>query len=111
MSKEAKPQIYFFARKGWYEQMADICDAHIQRKGKDPVSVFWKAFSCGMTGNIRDCTKLLESFQARRDMQYPASLALIFFMKKAPVVDHDAIMSLQNELSVAEDVTVCPSLL
>lgn len=106
MSKEVRAQIYFFARKGWYDQLGAVCDAHIAKKGKDPVSVFWKAFSLGMCGNIQDGTKLLETFQARRDMQYPASLALIYFLKRAPVVDHDAISTLQNELSIAEDVTV-----
>ena len=106
MSKETKPQIYFFARKGWYEQLGNICDAQIAKKGKDPVSVFWKAFSLGMEGSIQACTKLLETFQARRDMQYPASLALIYFLKRAPSVDHDAISTLQSELSIAEDVAV-----
>ena len=106
MSKEIKPQIYFFARRGWYEQLGNICDAQISKKGKDPVSVFWKAFSLGMSGSTHDCTKLLETFQARRDMQYPANLALIYFLKRAPSVDHDAISSLQNELSISEDVTV-----
>lgn len=107
MSKETKPQIYYFARKGWYEQLGNICDAQIAKKGKDPVSVFWKAFSLGMGGSIQACTKLLETFQARRDMQYPASLALIYFLKRAPSVDHDAISTLQSELSIAEDVAVC----
>lgn len=106
MSKEVKSQIYYLARRGWHDQLAAVCDGHMAKKGKDPTCVFWKAFALGMTGNLSEASRLLETFQARRDMQYPATLALIYFNRRSRNVDHDLLSSLQSELSVSEDVVV-----
>ena len=44
-------------------------------------------------------------------MQYPVSLALLFFHSRAANRDDDAIDALNSELAIAEDVTVSQSLL
>lgn len=75
------------------------------KKGKEPITLFWHAFSLGMTGNISDCLREFESFQARKDLQYPVNAALLHFHKKATSVDHETVASLKSELSIAEDVT------
>jgi hypothetical protein len=106
MSKEVKSQIYYLARRGWHDQLAAVCDSCMSKKGKDPTCVFWKAFALGMTGSLDEASRLLETFQARRDMQYPATLALIYFNRRSRNVDHDLLSSLQSELSVSEDVVV-----
>jgi hypothetical protein len=106
MSKEFKPQVYYLARRKWYEQLSVRCDELVKQKGKDPVAIFWKSFAIGMSGNINDSLRLLESFQSRKDMQYPVTLARLYFHKKSTSVDHEAIDSLESEKSVAEDVAV-----
>ena len=106
MSKENKSTIYYYIRRGWYGQLAQFCETAMTRKGKEPVTLFWHAFALGMSGSINDCLRELESFQARRDLQYAVNVALIHFHKKAAQVDKEAIASLKNELSIAEDVTV-----
>jgi tetratricopeptide repeat protein 21B len=106
MSKDLKPQIYYLARRGWHDQLLKLCDNSIAKKGKDPITIYWKAYALGMTGNIKECLQQLEIFQSRRDLQFPVSLAMLYFQNKSPVIDHEAVDSLSSELTLAEDVTV-----
>lgn len=106
MSKEIKPQIYNFIRRGWYDHLISLCDSAMQKKGKDPLTVYWKAFGVGMLGNIGECVRLLESLGSRKDLQYPVGLALLYFHKKAKSTDSETIGALKSENAIAEDVTV-----
>lgn len=105
MSRDTKPQIYYLLRRGWHDQLLKLCDGVIQKKGKDPLAIFWKAFALGSTGNFAECKRQLDSFSQRRDMQLPVTMALLHFHRRAPQLDREVIETLSSELSVAEDVT------
>ncbi len=52
----------------------------------------------------------MEAFSSRRDLQYPANMALIYFARQEQMkgnnhVDHEYIDGLMNEMSMSEDVT------
>ncbi|RYH01320.1 hypothetical protein EON65_48445 [archaeon] len=106
MSKDLKPQLYYYIRRGWYGQLAQTCETSMSKKGKDPVTLFWHAFALGMTGQISDCLRELESFQSRRDLQLPMTVAMVHFHLKASSVDREAVETLKQEISIAETVTV-----
>lgn len=106
MSKELKPQVYNYVRRGWYDQLINLCESVMAKKGKDPLALFWKAYGMGMSGSITDALRLFESFQSRKDLQFPVTLALMYFHKKATPVDREAVATLKSELSIAEDVAV-----
>lgn len=109
MSKELKASIYYFIRRRWYNQLVKCCDVSMAKKGKEPVTLFWHAFGLGMTGSISDCLRELESFSARKDLQYPVNLAMQYFHKRAVDVDREALAQLKSETSISEDIAVSAS--
>lgn len=99
MSREQKPQIYYLARRGWHDSIIRLCDGIMLKKGKDPTAVFWKAYALGMSDNFDECRRQLESFSSRRDLQYPATMALLHFAKKEQMrgrshIDHEWVYEL-----------------
>lgn len=106
MSKELRPVFYYCIRRKWYNQLIASCDSAVAKKGKEPITMFWRAFGMGMTGDISGCLRELDAFHSRKDLQYPVNLAMQFFQKRAPEVDREAIRALAAESSLAEDVAV-----
>jgi hypothetical protein len=107
MSKDSKPYVYYLIGRGWYGQLIEYCDSVMSKKGKDASSLYWKSYGLGMSNNISECIRQLnENFKSKRDMQYPVSLAMIYFHKRAQNIDRDAIQALNSDLRAAEEVTV-----
>ena len=106
MSRDVKPILYHYCRRGWHEQLLSVCDTILSRKNKDVFALFWRAYGMGMAGNITAALSLFEEHQSKRDMQFPSTLALIYFHKKLPSIDQELLDQLQSEASVSEDVTV-----
>lgn len=106
-SKEFRPVFYYYIRRQWYSQLIALCDKVSDSRGnRDPIAVYWKAVGLGMNGEIDKCLRELEVFQARKDLQFPVTLAMIYFHKRAPSVDRETVRSLNAELSLSEDIAV-----
>lgn len=101
-----KGQVYYLLRRQWYRQVIQQCQEVMAKKGKEPLALFWYSFALGMSGDVRECLRQLESFQARKDLQFPVNAALLFFHRKMQPIDHETVAALKSELSVAEDVAV-----
>lgn len=114
-ARDSKALVYHLCRQGWHEQLLNLCDSMIAKKNKDAFALFWRAYALGMAGNVTSAISVFEDYQAKRDLQFPSTLALAYFHQRLPRADHDLIEQLNAELSVAEDVTVsspnlCPFL-
>lgn len=107
-TRELKPNIYYFMRRGWYDQLVTYCDQYMSKKGaKDPLCIYWKAVGIGLSGGINESLRFLESLQVRKDMQYAVSIAQLYFLRLPTNsnIDYDAIETISSELNAAEDVS------
>ena len=104
LERDFKSLLYYYIRRGWNDQLIDACD----KKGKDShgITMFWKAYALGASGNIPECLRQLAYFDNKSDMQYPVSLATAYFHQKAKAVDHDALTKAKQQMSISEDLTV-----
>eukprot|EP01039_Chlorochromonas_danica_P002898 gene2898-3163_t len=105
MSKDLKPQLYYYIRRGWNDHVIQLCESSMAKKGKDPVTVFWHAFSLGRMGLIAEALSKLETLQSRKDLQLPMVVAMIYFHQRASSVDRETVRALKQDLSIAETVT------
>ena len=78
----AKAYIYYYCRRGWYNEIVAYCDGIMARKGKEPTAIFWKAFGLGMSQGLERARQELEVFHNRRDLQLPVTVALLYFAKE-----------------------------
>ena len=56
-------------------------------KGQDPALVFWKAFGIFNEGNVNEAIRELTRVQDRREIQYAAAQALIFYHERCRNID------------------------
>jgi hypothetical protein len=104
MSKEIRPVLYHYIRKRWFSQLVSSCNDALDRKGKDPILMFWKAFGMGMNGEVQEALQDFDAFHARKDLHFPVNSALLYFNKKLPQIDRDTVRTLSAELPIAEEV-------
>ena len=60
-------------------------------KGADPVLVFWKSYGIFNEGNVNEAIRELTRVQDRREIQYAAAQALIFYHERCRNIDQEAI--------------------
>lgn len=77
------------------------------KKGIDPVLVFWKGFGIFQEGSVTEAIRELSRIQDRREVQFAASLALIYYHERCRHIDQETIdtltLSLDDKESMAAD--------
>jgi hypothetical protein len=90
---ELKALVNFYLRAGYSRQLIALCDDSLKRRGTDPVLVFWRAFGSAREGNfaaaIRDC----ESLRTRKDAEFAALTALVYYHRNSKQTDRDALLA------------------
>jgi hypothetical protein len=57
------------------------------KKGVDSTLMFWKAFGEFKEGGVTEAIRHLEFIQMKREIQYAATIALIFYHNQCEIVD------------------------
>ena len=60
-------------------------------KGMDPVLIFWKSYGIFNEGNVNEAIRELSRVQDRREIQFAAAQALIFYHERCRNIDQEAI--------------------
>ena len=63
-----------------------LCAQELE-KGQDPVLVFWKAYGIFNEGNVNEAIRELSRVQDRREIQFAAAQALIFYHERCRNID------------------------
>jgi hypothetical protein len=79
MSKDFKSYAYYYIRRKNYDQLLQLCENQLAKKGKDPTTLFWRAIAVGSLGNVHDGMRQLEGLQSRKELQFPITLAMAHF--------------------------------
>ena len=63
-----------------------LCAQELE-KGQDPVLTFWKAYGIFNEGNVNEAIRELSRVQDRREFQFAAAQALIFYHERCRNID------------------------
>ncbi|CAE7903205.1 ttc21b, partial [Symbiodinium sp. KB8] len=96
-------QINHYARAGLFRHIQTVCDEVIKKRGKDPTLVFWKSYALAMEGSHAEAVRTLEAVASHRDIEFPATCALIHYHRSSRKVDRSAIGALEATLKSAEE--------
>ncbi|CAG9315664.1 unnamed protein product [Blepharisma stoltei] len=90
--------IQYFARQGFYHHIIETCEGEM-RRGQDTTLAFWRAFGIFKEGSVTEAIRELDNLMQRRDIQYPACCAIIYYHKQCKLVDQEAVMRFKNQKS------------
>ncbi len=70
----------------------------------DPVLVFWKGFGIFNEGSITEAIREVSRIQDRREVQYAAGLALIYYHERCRHIDQESIDTITLQLDEKENM-------
>ena len=73
------------------------------QKGQDPILSFWKAFGIYNEGSVTEAIRELSKYQDRREIQFSAAVALIFYHEKCRNIDQETIDTFVLQLDEREE--------
>ena len=74
------------------------------KKGADPILIFWKAFGIYNEGSVTEAIRELSRVQDRREVQFAASTALIYYHERCRHIDQETIDTLTITLDEKESM-------
>lgn len=100
--EEILVKVNYFVREKLWGQLRNLCDDELQ-KGQDAILVFWKAFGIFNEGSVTEAIRELTRIQDRRECQFAAAIALIFYHERCRHVDQEAVDTYVLQLEDREE--------
>jgi hypothetical protein len=83
---------YFIREKLWCS-IRNLVDTEMA-KGQEPVLSYWKAFGIFNEGRVTEAIREVTKVTDRREVQFSAALALIYYHERCRNVDQETIDTL-----------------
>lgn len=103
--------INYYLRKGWYDHVQRLCENILEKKGSDPVILFWRAFGIVLERSYSSAIRELENLKKRKEVELPCLHALIYAHNQCKHVDHEEIAQFELQVCMAEESATEHSLL
>lgn len=103
--------INYYLRKGWYDHVQRLCESILEKKGSDPVILFWRAFGIVLERSYSSAIRELENLKKRKEVELPCLHALIYAHNQCKHVDHEEIAQFELQVCMAEESATEHSLL
>lgn len=103
--------INYYLRKGWYDHVQRLCESILEKKGSDPVILFWRAFGIVLERSYSSAIRELENLKKSKEVELPCLHALIFAHNQCKHVDHEEIAQFELQVCMAEESATEHSLL
>lgn len=100
---ESRVLINFYLRKGWFDHVQRVCEALLDKKGRDATVLFWRAVGIALERSFSSAIRELESLRKGRELELPCLHALIYAHGQCQHVDHDEIAQLEMQVCMAEE--------
>ena len=95
--------VNYYCRAGHWRHVQTVCDEVLRSRGHDGTLSFWKAYGTGREGNVNQTIRELSALRGKRDLEFPATEALLYWHNSVKLRDHEALSNLTMGLGQAED--------
>lgn len=104
--------INYYLRKGWYTHVQQLCEQLLEKKGRDPAILYWRAFGIVFERSYSSAIRELENLKRMgRDVELPCLHALIYAHTQCKHVDNDEVAQLELQLVMVEENASSESLM
>jgi tetratricopeptide repeat protein 21B len=103
MSADVQALVNFYAREGYHRHIQAVCNEVLKKRAGDNVLQLWKAFGLALEDSLQDAIQILESLRTKKDVALAALSVLLYAHRQQKLVDHEAVMGIENAISLEEN--------
>ncbi|MEE6467374.1 hypothetical protein FKM82_007217 [Ascaphus truei] len=93
-----KAGIFYYCHEKYFRHVQNLAREGLQKFNNDPVLLFFKSYGILMEDRVQEAIRELESTRVVPETSLCSMMALIYAHKRSEIVDHDAVLELENKL-------------